>query len=164
MNKEDRPEDPTASSAWKVDVSHDAALTYSFTGAHNSSASAQILRFNYTQCDAPSLTLYNGTLLGDTFSSSSDASAADAPTVNATFSNNSAVLVINGHIRGKSIDVRNMEVNMTVVFNGTIDQARSDRLISNTRGYAPLWEPTLGYVKNLTGERVLWSARAGTIL
>ena len=139
-------------------------LTYSFTGAHNSSASPQILRFNYTQCDAPWLNLYNGSMLGDTSSPSSDASAGDAPTVNATFSNDSAVLVINGIFRGKSMDGRNLEGNMTVMFNGTIDQARSDRLVSNTRGYAPLWEPTLGYVKNLTGERVLWSASAGTLL
>lgn len=45
--------------------------------------------------------------------------------------------------------------NVTISFNGTVDEVRSDRLVPNTHGSTPIWQSTLGYEKDLTGERPL---------
>lgn len=45
--------------------------------------------------------------------------------------------------------------NVTISFNGTVDEVRSDRLAPNTHGSTPIWQSTLGYEKDLTGERPL---------
>lgn len=151
MNKGDKPDDWKALPFWKLVASHDAALTYSFTGYRNSSTFPQPLRFNYTQCASPAMGLYNGTLLQAYTSSLPNMSLITEPRVTGTFSNASAWLKIEGVYRGKTVAGYTLGGNVTVVFNGTIDEARSDGLVSNTHGSTPVWESTLGYLKTLTG-------------
>ncbi|KAF1966609.1 hypothetical protein BU23DRAFT_603389 [Bimuria novae-zelandiae CBS 107.79] len=164
MNTKDRPDDPTAAPPWKLVASHDAALTYSFQGYHNPNVSAQALRFNNTQCASLPLALYNGTLLGNQSSVLSNLSVTTEPRVRGIFSNESASLEIKGIYQGYSESGSALGGNVTIVFNGTIDEARSDRLMSNTLGSAPVWESTLGYTKTLMGETPVVHVGAGNVL
>ena len=164
MNKNDKPDDLTAPAIWDLAAYHNSSLTYSFTGYRNSSALPQYIRFNFTQCASPSLALYNGTLLQAYTSFWPNMSLVTEPRVSGTFSNASALLEIKGVYQGRSVGGNSLGGNMTITFNGTIDEARSDRLMSNTRGSTPFWQSTLGYEKTLTGERPADQIGAGTRL
>ncbi|KAJ4358042.1 uncharacterized protein N0V89_002621 [Didymosphaeria variabile] len=153
MNTKDTPDDPTAAPPWNLTAYHDAALTYSFTGYRNSTVSPQALRFNYTQCATRSLAVYNGTIVGAQSSCSPNTSINSVPRVSGRFSNGSASLEIQGFYQGKSNQGSLVEGNVTINFNGTIDEIRSDRLVSNTHDSTPIWQSTLGYEKDLTGQR-----------
>jgi hypothetical protein len=152
MNKGDKPDDPKALPFWKLVASHDAALTYSFKGYRNSGIFPQSLRFNYTQCASSAMGLYNGTLLQAYTSSWPNMSLVTEPRVTGTFSNGSAWLEMESVYRGKTAAGNTLGGNMTVIFNGTVDETRSDQLVSNVHGSTPVWASTLGYEKSLTGE------------
>ncbi|KAJ4292539.1 hypothetical protein N0V90_009202 [Kalmusia sp. IMI 367209] len=152
MNKKDKPGDTTAAPPWHLAATHDAALTYSFTGYRNATNSPQLLRFNYTQCASPSLGLYNGMILEAHSVFSPTINITTEPRVSASFSNESASLEIKGVFQGKSDGGSFLGGNVTISFEGKIDEARSDQLVSNTHDGTPVWEATLGYKKTLTGE------------
>lgn len=153
MNKKDKPDDPTAGPFWNLTPKHDAPVSYSFTGNRHWNHAPQTIRFNYTECASPSLALYNGTLLPARARSSDNITITIEPTVYGTFNNKSATLEITGAYQGKSQGGSVLEGNITIRFNGTIDEARSDRLVSNSHGMVPIWESTLGYERTLTGEK-----------
>lgn len=160
MNTKDIPDDPTAAPLWNLAAFHNAALTYSFTGYRNSTTSPQWLRFNYTGCAGRALALYNGTMAGAQPSASSNVSLNSEPRVSGRFSNDSAWLEMTGVYRGQSVAGSVLAGDVTISFNGTIDEVRSDGLVPNTHDSTPIWRSTLGYDKDLTGQRPL--AQQGT--
>jgi hypothetical protein len=154
MNTKDVPDDPKAAPFWNLTAFHDAALTYSFTGYRNSTSS-QPLRLNYTRCASPPLALHNGTIAGTQSSFSPTIGVISEPRVSGKFSNGSASLEIKGVYQGQSVEGSLLRGNVTISFNGTIDEVRSDRLVPNTHDSTPIWQSTLGYEKDLTGQRPL---------
>ncbi|KAK7186955.1 hypothetical protein PSPO01_07084 [Paraphaeosphaeria sporulosa] len=155
MNTKDTPDDPKAPPLWNLAASHNAALAYSFTGYRNSTTSPHSLRFNYTRCAGHALASYNGTITGTQSLSMSNVSLNSEPRVSGQFSNGSASLEIKGIYQGQSMQGALLTGNVTISFNGTIDEVRSDRLVPNTHDSTPIWQSTLGYEKDLTGNRPL---------
>jgi len=158
MNTKDVPDNPTAPPFWSIATSHDSEVSYSFTGHHNSSRSQQ-LRFNYTHCTLPSLATYLGTLLDpnsplDPSNSNYTLQVTSSPRVSALFNNESSTLEIRGVFQGTAEDGGSfLGGNISITFNGKIDEARSDKLLPNSHDGPPIWEQTLGYTKTLTGEK-----------
>ncbi|KAF9731124.1 hypothetical protein PMIN03_012751 [Paraphaeosphaeria minitans] len=162
MNTKDTPDDPKAPPLWNLAAFHNAALAYSFTGYRDSTPSPQTLRFHYTQCGGPALALYNGTIAGTQSLHVSNISLISEPWVRGKFSNGSASLEIKGIYQGQSTEGTLLTGNVTIGFNGTIDEVRSDRLVPNTHDSTPIWQSTLGYDKDLTGNRPLVQLVAGS--
>ncbi|KAL2021583.1 hypothetical protein VTK56DRAFT_6936 [Thermocarpiscus australiensis] len=146
---------------WRLNTSHLSATSYSFAGYSNDSVFAEIIRFNYSQCDSPALAQYAGNLLqphryGDTLNVTS------YPSVSGRFDNNSASLEIRGVIDAK-IPGSDLGGPVTISFLGQIDRNRSDELLSSSND-TPVWHATLGYSKTLFQPSPAWRNELSTWL
>jgi hypothetical protein len=139
--------------------------SYSFTGYRNYSIAPQNLLFTGPQCFAASLTTakYNGILLefdpDEENGSRVNLTVGGPPTVSARFDGKSASLEIKGMLSSSSKkeganDVVYLGGPITISFLGSIDDSRSDELLSNSLNGTPIWNETLGYSKLLSGEEV----------
>ena len=119
-----------------------------------SNIAGEPLQLNMTHCDGTPDVWWGGHLLTDEANGRQvDAFKVSNPVLSGRFDNQSASFTVNGFFQMNSDSDASQEMELlygevTIEFLGQIDEARSDRLLSESE---PAWEPTVGFVSETVG-------------